>query len=204
MANRRRRGGNSDRFYFGGLQNHCQQPSSHEIEKTLAPWKENYDKPTQRIKKQRHHFADKVDTVKAMVFPVVIYWYKSWTIKKAEHWRIDAFELWCWRTLENPLDCKIKPVHPKGNQSRIFIEKTDAKAEAPVLWPPDAKSQLTGKDPDAGKDWRQTDKGAAKDEMAGWHHWLNEHEFEQTLGDSKEQGSLVCCSPRGHKESDMT
>ena len=141
-----------------------------------APWKENYDNPRQHIKKQRHHFADKVHTVKAMVFPVVMYGCKSWTIKKAEDWRIDAFELWCWRTLENPLDCKIKPVHPKGNQSRIFIERTDAEAEAPVLWPPDAKIQLIGKDSDAGRGWGQEEKGSTEDELAGWHHWLDGHE----------------------------
>ena len=89
----------------------------------------------------------------------------SWTIKKAECWRIDAFELWCWKTLESPLDCKIKPVNPKGNQPWIFIGRTDAEAEAPILWPPDMKSQLIRKDPDAGKDWKQKEKGVAEDEM---------------------------------------
>ena len=103
------------------------------------------------------------------------------------------------KTLESPLDCKeIKPVHPKGNQSWIFIGRTDAEAEAPVIWPPDAKSQLIiRKDPDAGKDWRQEEKGTTEDEMVGWHHWLNGREFEKTLGDSEGQGSLVCCSPWG-------
>ena len=94
--------------------------------------------------------------VKAMVFPVVMYGWESWTINKAECWRIDAFELWCWRrkTPESPLDCKgIQPVHPKGDQSWIFIGRTDAEAQAPIVWPPDAKSQLIGRDPDAGKDW---------------------------------------------------
>ena len=96
----------------------------------------------------------------------------------------------------SPLDCKeIKPVNPKRNQSWIFIGRTDAKAEAPILWPPDAKSCLTGKDPDAGKDWRQEEKGTTEDEMVGWHHWLNEHEFEQALGVGDGQGSLACCSP---------
>ena len=105
----------------------------------------------------------KVFLVKAMVFPVVIFRYDSWTLKKAEHQRIDAFELVLEKTLENPLDCKIKPVNPKGNQPWIFIGSTVA--EAPILWPPDSKSQLIGKDPDAGKDWWQKDKGVAEDEM---------------------------------------
>ena len=104
------------------------------------------------------------------------------------------------KTLESPLDCKeIKPVNPKGNQSWIFIGRTaaEAEAEAPVLWPPDVKSQLIGKDPDPGKDWGQEEKGATEDEMVGWHHRRNGHEFEQTPGDSEGQGSLVCCSPWG-------
>ena len=93
---------------------------------------------------------------------------------------------------------------PKGNQSWIFIGRTDAEAETPVLWPPDSKNWLTGKDPDAEKDWRQEEKGTTEEEMVGWHHWLNEHEFEQALGDGEGQGSLVSCSPWGHKESDRT
>ena len=117
----------------------------------------------------------------------------------------DAFELWCWRRLESPLDCKkIKPVNSKGNQSWIFIGRTDAEAEAPILWSPDGKSRLIGKDPDAGKDWGQKVKGVTEDEMAGWHHWLNGHEFEQTPGDSDGQGSLLCYSPQGLKELDRT
>ena len=108
----------------------------------------------------------KVCIVQAIVFPVVMFGCESWTIKKAERQRIDAFELWCWRRLESPLDCKeIKLVNPKWNQSWIFNGRIDAEAEAPILWPPDAKSQLNGKDPDAGKDWRQKEKGAAEDEM---------------------------------------
>ena len=99
---------------------------------------------------------------------------------------------------------EIKPVHPKGNQPWIFVGRTDAEAETPILWPPDAKSQLTGKDPDAGKDWGQEEKGMTEDEMVGWHHQLDGHEFEQTLGDSERQWSLVCCSPWGHKESGRT
>ena len=103
------------------------------------------------------------------------------------------------KTLESLSDCKeIKPVNSKGNPPWIFIGRTDAEAEAPILWPPDAKSQLTGKDPDAGKEWRQ-EKGMTENEMIEWHHWLNRHEFEQALGYGEEQGSLVCCSQWGPK-----
>ena len=103
------------------------------------------------------------------------------------------------------LDSKeIKPVNPKGNQPEIFIEGTGTKAEAPILWPPDAKSPLIGKDSDAGKDWRQEEKGMTEDEMVGWHRWLNGHEFEQTPEDSEGQGSLVYLSSWGPKESDTT
>ena len=109
------------------------------------------------------------------------------------------------KTLENPLDCKeIKPVNPKGNQCWIVIGRTDAEAEAPILWPPDAKSQRIRKDPDAGKDWRQEKKGMTEDEMVGWHHWLNGHEFEWAQGDGDGQGSLMCCSPWGCKQLNTT
>ena len=109
------------------------------------------------------------------------------------------------KTLESPFDSKeIKLVNPKGIQPWIFIGRTDAEAEAPVLWSPDEKSWLIRKNPDAGKDWGQEEKGTTKDEMVGWHHLLNGHEFEQTPGDGDGQGSLVCCSPWGRKELDMT
>ena len=109
------------------------------------------------------------------------------------------------KTLESPLDCKeIKPVNPKGNQSWIFIGRTDVEAETSISWPPDVKNWLIGKDPDAGKDWRREEKGTTKDEMVGWHHRLNGHELEQTLGAGDGQGSLACCSPWGRKELDMT
>ena len=140
-----------------------------------------------------------------MVFPVVMYGCESWTIKKAEHQRIDGFELWSWRRLESPLDCKeIKPVTTKGNQSWVFTGRTDVEAEIPILWPPDAKNWLTGKDPDAGKDWRWEEKGMTEDEMIGWHHWLDGHEFEWTLAVGDRQGGLVCCSPSGCRELDTT
>ena len=109
------------------------------------------------------------------------------------------------KTLESPLDCKeIQPVHPKGNQFWIFIGRTDVEAETPILWPLDAKSWLIWKDPDAGKDWRQEEKGTTEDEMAGWHHRLDGHESEQAPGVGDGQGSLECCSPWGRKELDMT
>ena len=131
-------------------------------------------------------------------------------------WEFDHKEGWApknccfWtvilkKTLESPLDCKeIKLVQPKGNQSWIFIGRTDAEAETPVLWPPDAKNWLIGKDPDAGKDWRQEEKGTTEDEMVGWHYRLDGHEFEQAPRVGDGQGTLVCCSLWGHKESDMT
>ena len=118
---------------------------------------------------------------------------------------------WCFwtvvleKTLESPLDCKeIKSVNPKWIQSWIFIGRTDADAEAPILWPPDANNWLTGEDPDPGKDWRQEEKGTTEDEIIGWHHWLSGHEFEQALGVGDGQGSLARCSPLGCKESDTT
>ena len=130
---------------------------------------------------------------------------ESWTLKKAEHQRTDGFEPWSWRRLffESHLDSKeIKPVNPTENQFWIFIGRTVA--EAPILWPPDVKSWLTGKDPDAGKDWRRKEKGRTEKGMAGWHHWLDGHEFQQALGVGVGQGILVCCSPWGRKESDTT
>ena len=113
----------------------------------------------------------------------------------------------CWRRLLRVpwTDCKeVQPVHPKGDKSWVFIGRTDAEAETPVLWPPHVKSWFIGKDSDAGRDWRQEEKGTTEDEMVGWHHWLNGHEFEQALGDGEGQGSMVCCSPWGCKKLDMT
>ena len=121
----------------------------------------------------------KVHRVKAMVFPVVMYGCESWTVKKAEHRRIDAFELWCWRRLfESPLDCKeIQPVHPKGEQSWVFIRRTDVEAETPILWPPDAKSRFMRKDPDAGKDCRLEEKGRQRMRWLDGINGLNGHEY---------------------------
>ena len=131
-----------------------------------------------------------------------------WQLDYKESW---AQKNWCFRTvvlektLESPLDCKeIQPVHPKRDQSWIFLGRTDAEAETTILWPPDTKNWLIWKDPDAGQDWRQEEKGMTEDEMVGRHDWLNGHEFEQAPGVSDGQGILECCSPRGHKELDMT
>ena len=131
-----------------------------------------------------------------------------WELDNKKHWQPKNRCPWTMmleKTLESPLDCtEIKPVHPKGDQSWVFISRADAEAEAPVLWPPDVRSRLTGKDPDAGKDWKQEERGTTKDEMVGWYHQLNGHKFEQTSGDSEGQGSLACCSPQGQKESGTT
>ena len=139
----------------------------------------------------------KVRLVKTMVFPVVMCGCESWTVKKAERWRIDAFEVVLEKTLESPLDCKeIQPVHSKGDQSWVFIGRTDAEAETPILWPPHEKSWLIGKDPNAGRDWGQEEKGTTENEMAGWHHWLDGHEFVWTLWVDDGQ---ACCNPWVHK-----
>ena len=134
-------------------------------------------------------FSTKVCLVKAKVFPVVMYGCESWTIKKAECQRIDAFELWCWRRLLRVPWTARRSNHPKGNQSWIFIWRTDAEAEIPILWLPDVKNWLIGKDPDAGKDRRREKRGMTEDEMVGWHHWLEGHEFEQALRVGNGQGN---------------
>ena len=155
MGNRWGNSGNSDRLYFGGLQNHCIDDCSHEIKRHLLFGRKAMTNLDSILKSRDITLPTKVHLVKAMVFPVVMYECESWTIKKAERWRSDVFELWCWRRLESPLDCKeIQPAHPKENQSWIFIGRTDAKAETPILWPPEGKNWLIWKDPDAGKDWR--------------------------------------------------
>ena len=163
----------------------------------LAPRKKSYDKPRQHIKKQRHYFADKGSSSQSYgsssshVWIWELDWKESFTLKNWCFWSV-VLE----KTLESPLDCKeIKPVHAKGNQSWKFIERTDVEAETPVLWPPNGKNWLIGKDPNAGKDWRQEEKGMTENKMVGWHHRLDGHEFEQALGDGEGQGSLVCSSP---------
>ena len=132
-----------------------------------------------------------------------------WELDHKEVWvqRIDAFELWCWRgLLRVPWTARrqTKPVNPKGNQPWVFLGRTDAEVETPILWSHDAKSQPIGKDPDSGKDWGQEEKETIEDEMVGWHYWHNGHEFEQTAGDNEKQGNLECCSPWGQKELNRT
>ena len=131
-----------------------------------------------------------------------------WELDYKESWAPKNWLFWTVmleKTLESPLGYKeIQPVHPRGNQSWILIRSTDAEAEALIIWPPDVKNWLTGKDPAAGKDWKQEEKGLTEDEMVGWHHWLDGHEFEQVPGIGDEQGGLACCSPWGHKESGTT
>ena len=146
----------------------------------------------------------KVHLVKAMVFPVVMYRCENWLWSKLSAKELMLFVV-LEKTLESPLDCKeIQPVHPKGDQSWVFIGRSDAEAETPVLWPPHVKSWLIGKDPDAGKDCRQEEKGTIEAEMAGWHHLLDGREFEWTPGVGDGQGGLACCDSWGRRELDMT
>ena len=170
----------------------------------LAAWKKSYDKTSQHIKKQRCYFADKGPSSQSYVFSSSHVW--IWELDCKESWVPKNWFFWTVvleKTLESPLDCKkIQPVHPKGNQSWIFTGRTDAEAETPILWWPDVKNWLTGKDPDCGKDWRREEKGMTENEMVGWHHWLNGHEFVMGVGDG--QGGLACCSPWSRKESDTT
>ena len=177
----------------------------------LAPWKRIYDKLRQHIKKQRLYFANDGPSSQGYGFSSSHVW--MWELDYKESWAPKNLCFWTVvleKTLESPLNCKeIKPVNLKGYQSWIFIGRTDAEAEAPVLWPPDMKNWLIWKDPDAGKDWGQVDKGMTEDEMVGWdgrvkHHWHDGHEFEQTLGVGDGQDILVCCTPWGSKESGTT
>ena len=172
----------------------------------LAPWKESYDQTWQHIQKQRYYFVRKGPSSQGYDFSSSHVW--MWELDHKESW---VSKNWCFwtvvleKTLESPLDCKeSKPVHPKGDRSWIFIRRTDAEAETPILWLPDAKNWLIWKDPNAGKDWKWEEKGMTEDEMVGWHHRLSGHEFEYALGVGDGQGSLACCSPWGHKELDRT
>ena len=161
-------------FIFLGSQITADGDCSHEI-KMLAPWKKSYDQPRQHIKKQRHYLANKGPSSPGYGFPSSHVW--MWELDYKQSWVPKNWYFWTVvleKTLESPLDCKgIQPVNSKGNQFWIFTGRTDAEAETPMLWPPDMKNWLTGKDPDAGKDWRQEEKGTTEDEMAGWHYWLN-------------------------------
>ena len=179
---------------------------SHEIKRCLLLGRKVMTNLDSSLRSRDSTLPTKVRLVKAMVFPVVVYGCESWTIKKAECQRIDAFELWCWRRL-----LRVSWTARRSNQSILkeispeySLEGLDAEAETPILWPPDGKSWLMWKDPDAGKDWRQEEKETTEAEMVGWHHWLNRHEFEQAPGVGDGQVSLVCWGPWGRKESDRT
>ena len=156
----------------------------------LTPWKKSYDQSRQHIEKQRCYFADKGLSSQGNGFSSSHVW--VWELDHKESW---ALKNWCFwtvlleKTLESPLDCKeIQPVHPKGDQSWVFIGRIDVEAETPILWPPDVKSWFIWKDPDVGKDWEQEEKGTTEDEMIGWHHQLN----GQAPGVGGGQGSLEC------------
>ena len=169
----------------------------------LAPWKKSYDQPKQHIKKQRHYFANKGPFSQRYGFYSSHVW--KWELDYKESW---VPKNWCFwtlvleKTLEGPLDCKeIQAVNPKGNQSWIFIGRTNVEAETPILWPPDMKNWLLGKDPDAGKDWRQEENGTTEDEMIGWHHGLDGHELSKLW---ELVMDMEACTPWGHKELDTT
>ena len=196
--------GNSGWLYFFGLQNHCRWWLNHGIKRLLG--RKIMTNLDSILKSRDIILPTKVLLVKAMIFSGGHVW--MWELNYKESW---ALKNWCFwtvvleQTLVSPLDCKeIESINPKGNQSWIVIRRTDAEAGAPILWPPDVKNWLTRKDSEAEKDWRQEEKGATEDEMVGWHHQLDGCEFEQALGVGDGQGSLVCCSPWGCKEYDIT
>ena len=172
----------------------------------FAPWKKSFGKPREHIKEQRHYFADKRPCSQSYGFSSSHVW--MWELDHKGSW---VLKNWCFwivvleKNLESPLDfSEINPVSPKGNQSWIVIGRTDAEAETLILWPPDVNNWLIRKDPDAGKDWRQEEKGTTEDEVVGWLHRLNGHESEQTPGDDDGQGGLACCGPWGYKQLDTT
>ena len=181
-------------FIFGGSKISADGDCSHEIKRQLLLGRKTMTNLDSILKSRDITFFDKGPYSQSYVFCSSHVW--MWELDHKESW---VLKNWCFwtvvleKTLESPLYCKeIKPVNPKGNHSWIFIGKTDA--EAPILWPPDVKNWLLWKDPDAGKVWRQVDKGMTEDEMVGWRHWPDGHEFEQALGTGVGQGNLVCCS----------
>ena len=190
-------------FIFLGSKITADGDCTHKIKRCLLLERKVMTNIDSILKSRDNPLPTKVCLVKGMVFPLVTYEYESWTIK--ESW---VPKNWCFWTvvLENtdsPLDCKeIKPLNLKGNQSWIFAGKTDTEAGTPILWPPDVKNWFIWKDPDAGKGWRQEEKGLTEGEMVGRHHWFKGYEFEQALIIGYGLGSLMHCSPWGHKESD--
>ena len=201
MANRWGNSGNSGWLCFSGLRNHCRWWLQIWNLKSLTPWKESYEQPKQNIKKQRCYFVNKGLSSQGYGFSSGHVW--MWALDFKESW---VPKNWCFwtvvleKTLESPLDCsEIQPVHPKGDQSWVFIDRTDVKAETQIIWPPDAQSWLIWKDPDAGKDWGQEEKGTTEDEPVGWHHQLNGHGFGWTPGAGDGSGSLKCCGSWGRR-----
>ena len=196
----------TDFILAGGSKITADGDCSHEIKRHLLLGRKAMTNLDRILKSRDITLLTEVHLIKAMVFPVVMYW--MWELDYKETWVPKNQCFWTVvleKTLESPLDCKeIQPVNSKGNQNWMCTGRTDAEAETPVLWPPDAKNWLLGKNHDAGKDWRQEEKGTTEDEMVGWHHQLDGHEFEQAPGAGDGQGSLACCSPWGCKESDTT
>ena len=165
-------------LFWGGSKITADGDCIHEIKRHLLLGRKVITNLDSILKSRDVTMLTKVCLVKATVFPVVMYGWESWTVKKAHCWRMDAFRLWCWRRLESPLDCKgVQPVYSKRDQTWVFIGKTDDEAETPMLWPPDVKSWLISKDPNAEKECGQEEKRMTEDEMFGWHHRLNGHEF---------------------------
>ena len=185
-------------FIFGGSKITADGDCSHEITRLLLLERKQ---PRQNIKKQRHYFANKGPSSQGYGFSSSHVW--MWQLEYKESWAPKNWHFWTVvleKTLESPLNCKeIQSVYPKGYQSWIFIGRIDAEAESPMLWPPDGKNWLIGKESDAGKDWGPEEKGMIEDEMFGWNHQVNGHEFDQALRVGNRQGSLACCSPWGHK-----
>ena len=191
-------------FIFLGSKITTDSDCSHEIKRRLLLERKVMTN-LHSILKSRHYFANKGLSSQGCGFSSGHVW--MWELDYKESWA----QNWCFwtvvveKTLDHPLDCKeIQPVHPKGDQTWVFIGRTDAEAETPVLWLPHAKSWLIGKDPDAGKDWGQEEKGMTEDKMVGWHHWVNGHEFGWTPGGGDGQGGLACCSSWCRKASDTT
>ena len=192
-------------FSFLGSKITADGDCSHEIKRHLLLGRNAMTNLDSILNSRDITLPTKVHIVKAMVFPIVRYVCESWTIKKAECQRIDAFLQWCWRrllrvpwTARRSTQSTLKEINPE------FIGRTDAEAEPPILWPPGAKSRLIGKDPDAGKNRMQEEKGTTEDKMVGWHHRLNGHEFEQALGGGEGQGTLACCSLWGCSQTQLS
>ena len=178
MENRWGNNGNSERLFFWAPKSLQMVTAAMKL-KDAYSLEKSYDQPRQHIIKQRHYFANKGPSSQGYGFSSSHVW--MWELDYKESWVQENWYFWTVvleKTLESPLDCKeIQPVHPKGNQLWMFIGRTDVEAETPIPWSPDVKNWLIWKDPDAGKDWRQKEKGKIDDEMVGWHHQLNGHEF---------------------------